>query len=193
MDKKTVEEAARQAIHKHYNCNGKYPCAERNYCEHFKGSNSAYDCRECGADDFKEGFFAGAEWKAKTSTWISVTDRLPEKGHGVFIVLSDGSGCIGYHDGTAWFVYGYGEVENVIAWIPIPSLDELSNQTKKNDRYMGEMCGDNRFDVIKKAKELLIKATNIESSPKEMEVIDNVLFRCWQMGWLEKVEKEEKK
>lgn len=53
---------------------------------------------------------------------------------------------------------------------------------------MGGMCEDNRFDVIKRAKELLIEATNIESSPNEMDVIDNILFRCWQMGWLEKVE-----
>lgn len=55
---------------------------------------------------------------------------------------------------------------------------------------MGDICGDNRFHVIKKAKELLVEQTNIESNPSEMAVIDNILFRCWQMGWLEKVEKE---
>lgn len=55
---------------------------------------------------------------------------------------------------------------------------------------MGNICGDNRFHVIKKAKELLVEQTNIESNLSEMAVIDNILFRCWQMGWLEKVEKE---
>lgn len=55
---------------------------------------------------------------------------------------------------------------------------------------MGDICGDNRFHVIKKAKELLVEQTNIESNLSEMAVIDNILFRCWQMGWLEKVEKE---
>lgn len=61
----TLEEAAREAIQKHYNCNGEYPCGERNYCMYFKGSNLAYDCAECGADEFNEGFIAGAEWQKK--------------------------------------------------------------------------------------------------------------------------------
>lgn len=53
---------------------------------------------------------------------------------------------------------------------------------------MACMCGDNRFKVIAKAKEALLQETNIESSPKEMEVLDDFLFRCWQMGWLSKYE-----
>ena len=48
----------------------------------------------------------------------------------------------------------------------------------------GEMCGDNRFKLIAKAKEELIANTNIESSPEEMAVLDNILFRMWQMNWL---------
>ena len=51
---------------------------------------------------------------------------------------------------------------------------------------MANICGDDRFKIISKAKEILIKSTNIETSPKEMEVLDNFLFRCWQMGWLNK-------
>lgn len=46
------------------------------------------------------------------------------------------------------------------------------------------MCNDNRFEVIGKAKEHLLEATNIETSPDEMAVLDSFLFRCWQMGWL---------
>lgn len=49
-----------------------------------------------------------------------------------------------------------------------------------------EVCLDNRFDIIEKAKKDIINSTNIESSPDEMKVLDNMLFRCWQMGWLGK-------
>lgn len=51
---------------------------------------------------------------------------------------------------------------------------------------MADICGDNRFEIISRAKEALIESTNIEDSPKEMAVLDNFLFRCWQMGWLDK-------
>ena len=51
-----------------------------------------------------------------------------------------------------------------------------------------DSCGDNRFEVIEKAKVHLLKSTNIEDSPKEMEVINNILSRCWQMGWLKQYE-----
>lgn len=48
-----------------------------------------------------------------------------------------------------------------------------------------ERCSDNRFDIIEQAKKTIIARTNIESSPDEMKVLDNILFRCWQIGWLE--------
>lgn len=48
------------------------------------------------------------------------------------------------------------------------------------------MCNDNRFEVIGRAKEHLLEATNIETSPDEMAVLDSFLFRCWQMGWLDR-------
>lgn len=48
----------------------------------------------------------------------------------------------------------------------------------------GEMCTDNRFEIIAAYKKKLIDGTNIESSQDEMAVIDNILFRFWQMGWL---------
>ena len=55
---------------------------------------------------------------------------------------------------------------------------------------MIEMCGDNRFEVIARAKEHLLDATNIETSEEEMTVLDNFLFRCWQMGWLDKYDEK---
>jgi len=51
---------------------------------------------------------------------------------------------------------------------------------------MPEICGDNRFEIIEKAKKDILEATNISISPDEMWVLDSFLFRCWQMGWLDK-------
>ena len=53
---------------------------------------------------------------------------------------------------------------------------------------MCEVCGDNRFEVIQKAKDHLIESTNIEGSPAEMDVLDSFLYRAWQMGWLKQYE-----
>ena len=58
------------------------------------------------------------------------------------------------------------------------------------ERYT-EVCGDNRFDLIKKYKERLIEKTNIETAKDEMNVIDSILFRFWQMGWLDRLEADE--
>lgn len=52
---------------------------------------------------------------------------------------------------------------------------------------MDYSCED-RFALIAKYKQKLIDATNIESSPEEMAVLDEILFRFWQVGWLNKLE-----
>ena len=57
---------------------------------------------------------------------------------------------------------------------------------QKEDMEEKEQCGDNRFEVIEKAKRHLLHSTNIESSKEEMKLLDVFLFRCWQMGWLDK-------
>lgn len=64
----------------------------------------------------------------------------------------------------------------------------ISIEIKQNKEDMEEkgQCGDNRFEIIAKAKEALLKETNIARDEQEMAVIDNILFRCWQMGWLDK-------
>ncbi len=51
-----------------------------------------------------------------------------------------------------------------------------------------EICGDNRFEIIARAKAHLLDATNIDTSEDEMKVLDDILFRCWQMGWLDRLE-----
>jgi hypothetical protein len=55
---------------------------------------------------------------------------------------------------------------------------------------MMEVCGDNRFEVIEEAKVDLIESTNISGSQDEMQVLDSILFRAWQMGWLAKYDKK---
>lgn len=52
-------------------------------------------------------------------------------------------------------------------------------------------AGDNRFEIIDKAKKHILDATNIESSKDEMKCLDNFLFRCWQMGWLDRYSERE--
>lgn len=55
-----------------------------------------------------------------------------------------------------------------------------------------DTCNDNAFELINKYKSELIEKTNIETSPDEMRVIDNILFRFWQMDWLDKIEQAER-
>ena len=54
---------------------------------------------------------------------------------------------------------------------------------------MNDLCDDNRFELIEKYKKELIDATNIETAPDEMAVLDDILFRFWQMGWLDSVDR----
>lgn len=134
--KQTVEEAAREAIHKHYNCNGTYPCSEREYCEHCNGHNTAFDCCECGADEFREGFIVGAKWQARQSPWIRVEERLPEPNRLVLCrMVSNGAIVSGYivaSPGRSPYVATDGGFEfedwndyECDMWMPIPSFDEI--------------------------------------------------------------------
>ena len=64
-------------------------------------------------------------------------------------------------------------------------IKDLDNHAKDNFDML-EVCGDNRFEIIAKAKKDLLESTNINTAEDEMRVIDDFLFRCWQMGWLDK-------
>lgn len=55
----------------------------------------------------------------------------------------------------------------------------------------GAICGDNRFEIIEKAKQAILEETNIKDDKAQMAELDSFLFRCWQMGWLKKYEEEE--
>ena len=62
----------------------------------------------------------------------------------------------------------------------------ITESCKENADSFTSQCGDNRFELIDKAKRDIIAKTNIESSPDEMKVLGSFLFRAWQMGWLGK-------
>ena len=47
-------------------------------------------------------------------------------------------------------------------------------------------CIGREFEIIENAKQALLDSTNIITSPKEMDCLNDILFRCWQMGWLDK-------
>jgi hypothetical protein len=55
-----------------------------------------------------------------------------------------------------------------------------------------DVCGDNRFEIIQKAKDDLLVSTNIASCQVDMKFIDSFLFRAWQMGWLSQYEPDYK-
>lgn len=134
--KQTVEEAEKEAIYKHYNCNGEYPRGERNYCIYCNRHNTAFDCCECGADEFKEGFIAGAEWKAKQSPWISVKERLP--GYNKKVIVLRGDECfisLMYNFGSDCWTIGDDQSNDLLVsekdfWLPIPSFDEIIKANK---------------------------------------------------------------
>ena len=57
---------------------------------------------------------------------------------------------------------------------------------------MPDLCTDNRFELIDKYRQRLVQATNIAMNLDEMKVLDSILFRFWQMGWLDRLEEEKR-
>ncbi|MDB1069487.1 DUF551 domain-containing protein [Phocaeicola vulgatus] len=96
---------------------------------------AAEDCYECHYDDgyemrlVKEAFRQGAEWQSKQSPWISVEDKLPSLNQKV-IVYNGEQVYIShrtekdYAKDANFFLYGL-QTYNVVAWMPIPSFDDI--------------------------------------------------------------------
>ena len=55
---------------------------------------------------------------------------------------------------------------------------------------MADLCDDGRFELIGKYKLMLMDSTNISDSEDELKVLNTILFRFWQMGWLDKLEQQ---
>ncbi len=108
---------------------------------------AAEDCYECRYDDShtgmriaKEAFIYGAEWQTRQSPWINVKERLPKDFKPKLILLKDGQVRIAlldsdYHPHNNEFEITYFwydreadesfDLEDVIAWMSIPSFDEI--------------------------------------------------------------------
>lgn len=56
---KTIEEAVKEAVRKEYLCE---KCAWKENCDFCGGENTAFDCCECPADSYEDGFKAGAKY-----------------------------------------------------------------------------------------------------------------------------------
>ena len=79
--------------------------------------------------DCMEDFQCGAAWQAKQSPWISVEDKLPSLNQKV-IVYNGKQIYISHRTEKDYakdansFLYGL-QTYNVVAWMPIPSFDEI--------------------------------------------------------------------
>ena len=72
-------------------------------------------------------FVQGAEWQSKQSPWISVKERLPEENKEYLVVLDNRVVYVAQYNknNKSWLIYGTGYTYNVVAYMPIPSFDEI--------------------------------------------------------------------
>lgn len=74
----------------------------------------------------------GAEWQSKQSPWISVKERLPEENKEYLVVLDNRVVYVAQYNknNKSWLIYGTGYTYNVVAYMPIPSFDEILETNK---------------------------------------------------------------
>ena len=81
-------------------------------------------------------FVQGAEWQSKQSPWISVKERLPEAFEPNLILLKDGQvrvASLDFQITCFWYDREADEsfdLEDVVAFMPIPSFDEILEANK---------------------------------------------------------------
>lgn len=88
MTTQEIKQAGVQAVRDNYNCNGKYPCSERDYCIFCNGENSAFNCNGCAADDFYVGFLKAANWRINI-VWHEVSE-CPDENEPTIIERENG-------------------------------------------------------------------------------------------------------
>ena len=132
--------------------------------------------RGCVHHDGRKGYITlPCDEILKIADYIESTRKRIEPKHGEWELMYDNVWICSHCEHTEQFAEN---IESTSHYCPNCGAD-------MRGRVM-EICGDNRFKIIEKAKVHLLEATNIDTSPKEMEVLDNFLFRCWQMGWLDR-------
>ena len=72
-------------------------------------------------------FKKGADWQSKQPPWISVKERLPEENKEYLVVLDNRVVYVAQYNknNKSWLIYGTGYTYNVVAYMPIPSFDEI--------------------------------------------------------------------
>ena len=103
---------------------------------------AAEDCYECHYDDslemrlVKEAFRQGAEWQSKQSPWISVKDKAGcDTSDDCIVMVANGDIFKAYFSSkNKWMKSNggyYDEViDDVVAWMPIPSFDDILEANK---------------------------------------------------------------
>lgn len=84
------------------------------------------EIRKLFAYSFKEG----AEWQAKQSPWISVEEQVPSTNRIVLVVTEIGEVFIGFYYLDKWFFLRNDTNFKVVAWMEIPSFDEILEANK---------------------------------------------------------------
>lgn len=66
--------------------------------------------------------------------------------------------------------------------------DDALKEQKPAENTCGACCDDERFKIIAQAKKDIIEKTNIAENELSMELplLDGILMRVWQVGWLNK-------
>lgn len=134
MTDKEIEKAAEIATCKEYGCS---TCAWHEDCHNADGENTPFDCCECPADSFKEGYFAGAK-DCLSHQWVSVEDRLPDSDTMCLVSGREdldysGRPCrytnFAWYDGQNFYDAQTDKPYHPLWWMPIPQLD-----TEKEER-----------------------------------------------------------
>ena len=122
LSSKTVEEAAMDFANYESNNLDKLPFKVKNVVDYDNG--------------LTRGFKAGAEWQAKQSPWISVKDKAgcDTSGDCIVMVVNGDIFKAYFSSENKWMKSNggyYDEViDDVVAWFPIPSFDEILEVNK---------------------------------------------------------------
>lgn len=97
-------------------------------CQDCPNHAQAYD-GYYSSKNIKCPFILGAEWQSKQSPWISVEDKLPSLNQKVIVynrkqIYISHRTEKDYAKDANSFLYGL-QTYNVVAWMPIPSFDEI--------------------------------------------------------------------
>lgn len=83
----TIKEAAREAVRKEYLCE---KCAWKDNCDFCRGVNTPFDCCECSADSYEDGFKAGVNYVYELPLAQRLTAEEKERVRKTYVAARDG-------------------------------------------------------------------------------------------------------